>query len=190
MSAPAASSLLSWITPLALMRRYWPSDSAPRVISVDGDLIWLDSEEGLCTMKYSSLFTKVVTTLAGLKQSKGTSGTTDATGTNAKFYQPRVVLISGTTLYVGVDNLNGAIQAIGHVRCGAGDSQAPRLFELGVGAGGVGVPVRVPPARVATAGVTIICAFELEKAAKKLDSATQEATARLPLKEFLEMYSL
>ena len=101
------------------------------------------------------------------------------------------MLISGTTIYVGVYNSNGAIQVIGHVELGAGDSQAPRLFELGVGAGGVGVPVRVPPARVATtAGVTIICAFELEKTAKKLDSATQEATARLPLKEFLEMYSL
>ena len=101
-------------------------------------------------------YTKVDTTLAGLK---GTSGTTDATGTNAKFYQPRVLLISGTTIYVGVDNSNGAIRVICHVELGAGDSQAPRLFELGVGAGGVGVPVRAPPARVATAGVTIICAF-------------------------------
>ena len=52
--------------------------------------------------------TAVVTTLAGVK---GTSGTTDATGTNAQFNYMSGLAISGTSLYVG-DTYNHAIRVV------------------------------------------------------------------------------
>ena len=52
--------------------------------------------------------TAVVTTLAGVK---GTSGTTDGSGTNAQFYYPTGLAISGTSLYVA-DYGNHAIRVV------------------------------------------------------------------------------
>ena len=50
----------------------------------------------------------VVTTLAG---SAGNSGTTDATGTSAKFYRPMGITTDGTNLYVS-DTWNSTIRKI------------------------------------------------------------------------------
>ena len=52
--------------------------------------------------------TGVVTTLAG---TAGSSGSTDGTGTAAKFYKPRAITTDGTNLYVA-DNSNHKIRKI------------------------------------------------------------------------------
>ena len=56
---------------------------------------------------------------------------------------PRAALHAGDgrdLLGIGVDNADGVVTTVCHIQLVAGDGQAPRIRELGVGAGAVGGP--------------------------------------------------
>ena len=69
---------------------------SPKGLAISGTNIYV-ADAGNRAIRVVHTVTKVVTTLAGLK---GTSGTDDGTGTNARFKGPYGLAISGTSLYV------------------------------------------------------------------------------------------
>ena len=79
----------------------------PRGITSDGTNLYV-SEYNNHTIRKIVISTGVVTTLAG---TAGTSGSTDATGTLARFYSPVGLTTDGTSLYVA-DRFNHTIRKI------------------------------------------------------------------------------
>ena len=81
--------------------------SKPAGITSDGNNLYLADRDNHLIRKIV-ISSGVVTTLAG---SAGNSGTTDATGTSAKFYRPMGITTDGTNLYVS-DTWNSTIRKI------------------------------------------------------------------------------
>ena len=81
--------------------------SKPAGITSDGNNLYLADRDNHLIRKIV-ISSGVVTTLAG---SAGNSGTTDATGTSAKFYEPISCTTNGTNLYVS-DYYNHTIRKI------------------------------------------------------------------------------
>ena len=79
----------------------------PRGLAISGTSLYV-VDYGNHAIRVVDTGTAVVTTLAGVK---GSFGTTDATGTNAQFTSPYGLAISGTSLYVS-DNGNEAIRVV------------------------------------------------------------------------------
>ena len=73
----------------------------PKGLAISGTSLYVAEYRYNHAIRVVDTVTKVVTTLAGLK---GTSGTDDGTGTNARFKGPYGLVISGTSLYVSEDN--------------------------------------------------------------------------------------
>ena len=70
--------------------------NSPSGLAISGTSLYV-AEYGNHAIRVVDTGTAVVTTVAGVK---GTSGTTDGSGTNARFYYPMGLAISGTSLYV------------------------------------------------------------------------------------------
>jgi hypothetical protein len=79
----------------------------PQDITSDGTNLYI-TDNGGNTIRQIVISTGVVTTLAG---TGGTFGSTDATGTAARFSGPAGITLEGTTLYV-VDRANSTIRKI------------------------------------------------------------------------------
>jgi len=77
----------------------------PRAITTDGTNLYV-ADTNNHNIRKIVISTGVVTTLAG-----STAGSTDATGTSAKFSNPREITTDGTNLYV-TDTLNHRIRKI------------------------------------------------------------------------------
>jgi len=82
--------------------------SAPNGITTDGTNLYV-TDTGNSTIRKIVISTGVVTTLAG--SSAGSSGSTDGTGTSARFYSPYGITTDGTNLYVA-DTFNHTIRKI------------------------------------------------------------------------------
>ena len=79
----------------------------PRGLAISGASLYVADKENHA-IRVVNTGTGAVTTLAGLK---GTSGSDDGDGTNARFNRPRGLAISGAILYVA-DYLNHAIRVV------------------------------------------------------------------------------
>ena len=115
--------------------------------------------------------TKEVTTFVGVM---GTSGTTDATGTNAQFWSPHGLAISGTSLYVA-DQLNYAIRIV--------DTETKEVTTL---AGSKGTPGTADgtgtnaqfwsPSGLAISGTSLYVADLVNHALRVVDTGTKVVT--------------
>src|SRR3989338_5191527 len=81
--------------------------NSPHSITTDGTNLYVTDQDNHIVRKIV-ISTGVVTTIAG---SAGSSGSTDATGSSARFYTPRGITTDGTNLYV-VDSWNYTIRKI------------------------------------------------------------------------------
>ncbi len=79
----------------------------PHSITTDGTNLYVTDQDNH-TIRKIVISTGAVTTLAG---SAGSSGSTDGTGSSARFYTPRGITTDGTNLYV-VDSWNYTIRKI------------------------------------------------------------------------------
>ena len=80
---------------------------SPNGITTDGTNLYV-SEHNNQTIRQIVISSGVVTTLAG---TVGTPGSTDATGTSARFNNPRGITTDGTNLYVA-ERTNDTIRKI------------------------------------------------------------------------------